>query len=131
MALRRVAADDHHQVGLFYVRDRTGIAAVADRSEQTGGCRSLAVSRAVVHVVCADHGSRQFLHQVAFFVGAFGRGDKGESVGPSFALISARRVATRSSASSQPASRKRSPSRISGVVSRSWLLTKSHANFSF
>src|SRR6202040_1285943 len=54
---------------------------------------------------------------------------KARASGPFFALISARRVDTRSNASSQPASRKRSPSRISGVVSRSWLLTKSHANF--
>src|SRR5258708_39340697 len=45
-----------------------------------------------------------------------------------FALISAKRLATRSSASSQPASRKLLPSRISGVVSRSLLLTKSQAN---
>src|SRR5258708_32006684 len=44
------------------------------------------------------------------------------------AFISAKRLATSSSASSQPASRNCSPSRISGVVSRSLLLTKSHAN---
>ncbi len=80
MALCRVAADDNHQIGLFDVRDRTGIAAVAHRSEQAGGRRSLAVPRAVVHVVRADHGPSQLPHQVAFLVGAFGRADKAEGV---------------------------------------------------
>ena len=80
MALRRVAADDHHKVGLLDIRDRTGIAAVAHRSEKTGGCRRLAVTRAVVHVVGAGHRASQLLHQVTFFVGAFGGGDEGECV---------------------------------------------------
>jgi hypothetical protein len=69
-----------NQIRLFNIRDRTGIAAVPHRSEQAGGCRSLAVPRAVVHVVGSDHGPSQLLHQVAFLVGAFGRADKAESV---------------------------------------------------
>src|ERR1043166_2103426 len=44
-------------------------------------------------------------------------------------LTSRNRRATRSSASSHSASRNWLPSRISGLVRRSGLLTKSHANF--
>src|SRR5437899_6368926 len=80
MTLRRVAADDNDQVSLLDVADRTGIAAVPHRSEQASGRRSLAVPRAVVHVVGADHGPSQLLHQIAFLVGAFGRADKAEGV---------------------------------------------------
>src|SRR5208282_5900180 len=52
--------------------------------------------------------------------------------GPLQTLISCSRRATRASASSQLASRNLlSISRISGLVSRSELFTKSHANFPF
>ena len=82
MALRRVAADDHHQAGLLDILDRTRIAAVADRAEQSRRRRRLAVARAVIDVVRADHRARQLLHQIAFFVGAFRRGDERERVRP-------------------------------------------------
>src|SRR5258708_22871585 len=51
--------------------------------------------------------------------------------GPSLDLISSKRYATNARASSQVDSRNLSPSRISGLVSRSGLLTKSHPNFPF
>src|ERR1700736_241008 len=48
--------------------------------------------------------------------------------GPVLSLISANRRATRSRASSQLAARNLPPSRISGVVNRSGLFTKSQPN---
>src|ERR1700688_915669 len=54
---------------------------------------------------------------------------KASESGPCFALISANLRAARSSASSHEASRNLLPSRISGVVSRSALFTKSQPNF--
>ena len=80
MTLCRVAADDHNQVRLFNIRDRTRISAVAHGPKQAGGRRRLAVPRTVIHVVRADHRPGQFLHQIAFFVGAFGRGDEPQRV---------------------------------------------------
>src|SRR5882762_6662913 len=54
---------------------------------------------------------------------------KASESGPLRALISANRRATRLSASSQLASRNLSPSRMSGLVNRSELFTKSQPNF--
>src|SRR6516162_7046796 len=56
---------------------------------------------------------------------------KASASGPFFALISVNCCATRVRASSQLAWRNLSPSRISGDVSRSLLLTKSQPNFPF
>src|SRR6266576_680972 len=54
---------------------------------------------------------------------------KASESGPLLALISASLRATRASASSQLASRNLPPSRISGLVNRSELFTKSQPNF--
>ena len=81
MALGGVAADDEDQVGLLDVGDGAGIAAIADGAEKPGGGGRLAVARAVIHVVGADDGAGQLLHQVALFIGALGRGDEGERIG--------------------------------------------------
>ena len=40
---------------------------------QAHGCRVLAITGAVVHVVGADHRARKLLHQVALFIGALRR----------------------------------------------------------
>src|SRR5260370_17054304 len=50
---------------------------------------------------------------------------------PCSCLIPESLVATKPRASSQVASRNVSPSRMSGLVSRSWLFTKSHPNLPF
>ncbi len=71
VALRRVGADDDHQPGHLDIRNGTGVAAVLDGALQPHGGRCLAVARAVIDVVGADDLTRQLLHQVAFFVGAF------------------------------------------------------------
>ena len=131
MALGRVAADDEHQVGLLDVRDRARIAAVADRAEQAHGRRRLAVARAVVDVVGADDRAGQLLHQVALFVRALRRGDESDGVRAARRLDRRQRRAISDSASSQLAGRNVSPSRISGVVRRSGLFTKSQPNFPF
>ena len=81
MAFRGVAADDEDQVGLLDIGDGAGIAAVADGAKQPDGCRGLAIARAVVHVVGADHGARELLHQIALFVGALRGRDEGERIG--------------------------------------------------
>ena len=80
MTLRRIAANDEHQVGLLHVGDGTRVAAVAHGAEQTRGRRRLAVAGTVVDIVRADHGPRQFLHQIAFFIRALGRRDEREGV---------------------------------------------------
>ncbi len=72
MAFGRVASDNEHQARVLDVLDGTGIAAVTDRAPETHGRRRLAVTRAVVHVVRANHGARQLLHEIAFFIRAFG-----------------------------------------------------------
>ena len=58
MALRRVAADDEHQIRLLKIGDRTRIAAIAHGAEQASRRGRLAVARAVVDVVRADDSSR-------------------------------------------------------------------------
>src|SRR5262249_44801250 len=80
MALGGVAPDDDDQGGLLDVGDRPGVAAVADGPEQARGRRRLAVARAVVDVVGADHRTRQLLHQVALLVGALRGGDETDRV---------------------------------------------------
>src|ERR1039458_2791732 len=82
MAFRSIAADDDDKIGLLDVVDRSGIAAVSNGAKQADSCRRLAVTRAVVHVIGADDGAGELLHQVAFFVGAFRRRDEGERIGP-------------------------------------------------
>ena len=82
VTLRGVAADDDHQCRLLDVGDRARIAAVAHGSEEAGGRRSLAIPRAVIHVVGADDRPRQLLHQIAFFVRALRRRDERQCVRP-------------------------------------------------
>ena len=82
MALGGIAADDQHQLGLLDVGNRAGIATIANRSQQPRSCRGLAVARAVIHVIGADHGAGQLLHQVAFFVGALRRRDERQRIRP-------------------------------------------------
>src|SRR6202045_599046 len=82
MALCRVTADDNDEPRVFDVLDRAGIAAIANGSEQTLCRGSLTVAGAVVHVVGSDNGARQLLHQIALFIGAFGRRDKRQRVRP-------------------------------------------------
>ena len=71
MALGGIAADDQHQSCLLNIGDRTRVAAVANCAEEPRGGRRLAVARAVIHVIGADHRAGQLLHQIAFFVRAF------------------------------------------------------------
>src|SRR5713101_8683545 len=73
MTLRRIATNDENKVSLLHVGDGTGIATIADSAEQTLRRRRLAVARAVVNIVGPDDGSRQFLHQIAFFIRTLGR----------------------------------------------------------
>src|ERR1700752_5306208 len=56
---------------------------------------------------------------------------KASASGPFFSVISLKRWTTKSRASSHVASRNLSSSRISGLVNRSPLLTKSQPNFPF
>src|SRR5260370_34912828 len=58
------------------IRDRARDASIYTGAEQGGPRRCLAVERGVVNIVRADHGSRQLLHQVALFIGAFRRSDE-------------------------------------------------------
>src|SRR5207245_5134675 len=59
-----------------------GIAAITDSAKQSQGGWRLAVAGAVVDVIRADHGARQFLHQITLFVGALRRRNEGERVRP-------------------------------------------------
>ena len=81
MALRRVAADDQDEPGVLDVPDGAGVAAVADGAEQAPRGGRLAIAGAIVHVVRADDGARQLLHEVAFLIGAFRGGDERQRVG--------------------------------------------------
>ncbi len=81
MILCRVGAYDEDEASALDVGDGAGIAAVADGALEAHGGGVLAVAGAVVDVVGADDGAGELLHEEAFFVGAFGRGNEGESVG--------------------------------------------------
>src|SRR5271155_649494 len=81
MTFRGVAADNDDQFSLLDVADRSGIAAIADGAKKSDRRRSLAVTRAVIHIIGADNSAGQLLHQIALFVGALGRRDEGERIG--------------------------------------------------
>src|SRR6266567_2046005 len=117
MCLSGVAADDDDEAGVFYVPDGAGIATVTDGAEQTHRRRRLAITGTIVHIVRADDGSGQLLHKIAFLVRAFGRGDESERVWPAAGF------------DFRQSSRNLPPSRISGLVNRSELFTKSQPNF--
>ena len=68
--------------GLLDVVDRSGIASITNGAPQADSRGSLAVPRAIIHVICADNCTGQLLHQVAFFVGALRRRNEGERIGP-------------------------------------------------
>ena len=80
-ALRRIAADDEDEAGILDVSDRSGIAAITNGAKQTRRGGRLAIAGAIIHVVRADDGARQFLHEVALLIGAFRRGDERQRVG--------------------------------------------------
>ena len=86
MRLGGVAANDDDEAGIFYVLDGTGIATVTHRAEQAHRGRGLAITGTIVHIVRADDGAGQLLHEIAFLVRAFGRGDESERVGPAAGL---------------------------------------------
>src|SRR5438876_3394546 len=62
--------------------DRSRIATIADGSEQSCSRRRLAVTRAIVDVVCANHRPRQLLHEVTLFIRALGGRDESHAIGP-------------------------------------------------
>ncbi len=80
MALRRIAADDQYQACVLNVADGAGIATVPDCAKQPRGRRRLAIAGAVIDVIRTDHGARQFLHQIALFIGALRRRNERERV---------------------------------------------------
>ena len=80
--LRRVGADNQHEVRHADVRDGAAVAAVADGAEEAGGGGSLAVARAVVHIVRADDGAGKFLNEVCLLVRTFRGGDQADAVRP-------------------------------------------------
>ena len=82
MRLARVGADNEHRLGLFQVDERVGHGAAAQRLGQTGDGGGMAEAGAVVDVVGAHHGAHELLEDVVLFVGAAGRRETGDSVGP-------------------------------------------------
>ena len=101
-----VAAGDDRDVGVEHVAVRRRHRAGPDALEQRGHARGVAQPGAVVDVVVAEAGAHQLLEQVRLLVGALRRAEPRERAVPCSARMPLSRSATRSSASSQVASRK-------------------------
>lgn len=102
----RVRAGHQADVGIGNVSKDVGHGTGADRFHQGRDRRRMTQPRAMVDVVRSQPGPDQFLKQVRFFVGALRRTEPGQRRLPCSVRISVIRLATRSSASSQVASRK-------------------------
>ena len=72
MSLRGVRANDKYAVSVSDFSDGVGHGAAAECCDQTGHGRRMSETGAMVDIVGADNGPGKFLHQVVFFVGAFG-----------------------------------------------------------
>ena len=120
VGLGHVGADQEEELGVFKFAERVGHGARTEGGGQTGHGRGVSGSCAVIDVVGADHRAEELLHVVRVFVGAPRAAHPGDRVRPDSRMICWNLLATRSRASSQLASRKPSPSRMSGVVRRSW-----------
>lgn len=66
--IRRVIAEDEHQIGVIYLIDGITHCAVTDRLVQT--CNRWAVSdaSAAVDVIGTNNGAREFLHHIVGFI---------------------------------------------------------------
>ena len=101
-----VAAGDDGHVRVDHVAVGGGDRARADPLEQRRHAGGVAQPGAVVDVVGVETGPDQLLEEVGLLVGALGRPEAGDRGRPPAAWISVSLRATRSSASSQLASRK-------------------------
>ena len=82
MILGRIGADDDDEIGILALVEGRGHRRRADAFEQRRHRRGVAQPGAVIDIVGAETGAHQFLEQIGFFVGAFGRAETGERVRP-------------------------------------------------
>jgi hypothetical protein len=66
----RVCPDDENEAGLLDICNGAGVATIADGALKSHRRWVLTVAGAVIDIVGADHGARELLHEVTFFVGA-------------------------------------------------------------
>ncbi len=70
MAVGRIGADDHHDVGMLDGIEILGAGGGAEGARQTIAGRGMADAGAGIDVVVAKTGADQFLHHEHFFIGA-------------------------------------------------------------
>ena len=66
--IRRVIAEDEHQIGVIYLVDGITHCAVTDRLVQTCNRRAVSDASAAVDVIGTNNGAREFLHHIVGFI---------------------------------------------------------------
>ncbi len=81
VSFSRVRAGDQEDIGFHNVPNGVGHRSRANGRGQTGHAAAVSETGAVVDIIGANDRPGQFLEQVVFFVGAFGGGKEGDTVG--------------------------------------------------
>ena len=122
MALGRIRADHHDDVGLEHRIEILGAGRRAEGGLESIAGRRMADARAGIDVVVAEGRAHQLLHQVRFLVGAARRrdaADRAATVLRLHALQLARRVSRSPRPTTLPATGRSIRSRIIGLRTRS------------
>ena len=80
MGLGGIGADDEKNIGVFNLVEGVGGRSAAKAGRQPGHRWGMTDPGAVVHIIGAEDGSSQLLHQIVLLIGAAGGGERSQGI---------------------------------------------------